>query len=87
MDDEEYIREIASVTLTGCGYTVVAACNGDEAIALIKEALQSKEPFIGAIFDLSIPGGRNGADTIQEVRLIDPDLAVIATSGYSFSIR
>ena len=84
MDDEEYIRNLASLALTPLGYTVVEVGNGDDAIRYIKEARQSNDPFIGAIFDLSIPGGRNGADTIQELRLFDPDLPVIASSGYSF---
>jgi PAS domain S-box-containing protein len=83
MDDEESIRDVASAVLSKIGYCIVEARNGDEAIDCIKTALHSGTPIIGAFLDLSIPGGRGGADTIQELRLIDPDLVVIASSGYS----
>jgi CheY-like chemotaxis protein len=83
MDDEDSIREVASAVLLKTGYGIVEVRNGDEAIDCLKAALHSGTPFIGAILDLSIPGGRGGAETIHDLRLIDPDLAVIASSGYS----
>ena len=83
MDDEDSIREVAAVTLSKTGYDIVEARNGDEAIDCIKAAIHAGTSVIGAVLDLSIPGGRGGAATIQELRLIDPDLVVIASSGYS----
>ena len=35
------------------------------------------------LFDLTIPGGKGGKETIGEVRKIDRDLPVFVTSGYA----
>ena len=35
------------------------------------------------IMDLTIPGGRGGKETIEELRKIDPDVRAIVASGYS----
>ncbi|MDP2724748.1 MAG: ATP-binding protein, partial [Syntrophales bacterium] len=83
MDDEEFILDVASQMLTAMGYHVIAAINGDEAIAHVKSAMQSGQPFRAAILDLTIPGGRGGKETVHALLEIDPDIKVAASSGYS----
>jgi CheY-like chemotaxis protein len=35
------------------------------------------------LLDLTIPGGRGGKDTVIHLRQFDPNLKIIASSGYS----
>jgi CheY-like chemotaxis protein len=83
MDDDAEIRTYSSRVLGRCGFIVVEATDGDEALATIKEMLRAGDPCAGAIFDLFIPGRRNGAEVILALRLFDPWLPVIASSGYA----
>lgn len=83
MDDEEFILDVLSEMLSGMGYHVIAAINGDEAIAHAGSAVQSGQPFRAAILDLTIPGGRGGKETVHALLEIDPDIMVVASTGYS----
>ena len=83
MDDEEFILDVLSEMLTEMGYQAITAINGDEAIAHAGSAVQSGEPFRAAILDLTIPGGRGGKETVHALLEIDPDIKVVASTGYS----
>ncbi len=83
LDDEEYIREILSHMLTTLGYTPVLVSHGEEAISAFKKSRTVKQPFIGALFDLTIPGGLGGKETLEHILKIDPSFCAIASSGYS----
>jgi Response regulator containing CheY-like receiver, AAA-type ATPase, and DNA-binding domains len=65
------------------GYKVTTAEDGDEAILLVREAAKNNHHFILAILDLTIPGGRGGKETVENLQDIDPHLKIIASSGYS----
>lgn len=79
MDDEDFIREFASETLTAMGYSVLTVLSGGEAL----KACMDNASLSFAILDLTIPGGAGGKETIKEIRKILPDLPVFASSGYS----
>ncbi|MBI5042431.1 MAG: response regulator [Nitrospirae bacterium] len=83
MDDEEYIRELVTNTLTHCGYNVESASNGEEAIELYKKAKKSGHAFDAVILDITVPGGMGGKETIKKLMEIDPDVKAIVSSGYS----
>jgi CheY-like chemotaxis protein len=83
MDDEDHIRKLTASALTVLGYTVTEAKNGTEAVRYVKDARRSGNAFIGAILDLAVPGGRGAADTIMELRNIDPGLDVIISGAHS----
>lgn len=83
MDDEEFILDVLSEILTGMGYHVSTASNGDEAIAQTRSAMQSGQPFRAAILDLTIPGGRGGKETVHALLEVDPNIKVVASTGYS----
>jgi len=74
---------VATRLLQSMGYTVTAARDGDEAIALTRQAEESGERFAAAILDLTIPGGKGGREIVSELLKIDPKLKMIASSGYS----
>jgi CheY-like chemotaxis protein len=83
MDDESMVCILARRMLEPCGYTVAAATDGQEAIALYKEALEAGAPFDVVIMDLTIPGGPGGKDVIKDLLALDPKVRAIVSSGYA----
>ena len=57
--------------------------SGESALKLYREALQAGDPFRAVIMDLTIPGGMGGAETLQILRELDPNVKGIVSSGYS----
>ena len=79
VDDEQYVRETVRRTLELAGYIVVCAAGSAEAMQLF----QSLGPQIElAIVDLTMPG-EGGGEVVRRLRHHDPNLKVIASSGYA----
>ncbi len=77
VDDEENIRDITRATLEKCGYKVLTANDGTDAMAIY--AQQSAE--IGLILtDIAMPY-MDGTALIRAVRKIDPQSNIVAMSG------
>ena len=85
MDDEVLICALLKKMLTLEGVHVETAENAKMAVTLYKQALAVKNPFACAILDLTITGGPGGAEVVQELRALDPELFAIASSGYTDS--
>jgi PAS domain S-box-containing protein len=83
MDDEEFMRRVTSRMLVSLGYEARTVSNGAEAIGFVQSAVAEQQPFSVAILDLTIAGGLGGRETVERLRQIDPNLKVIASSGYS----
>lgn len=75
IDDEEDIRDALQIVLESVGHNVKVASNGNEAIEL-----QCSEPADLIITDVIMPG-KNGVDTIKEIRQEFPGVRIIAISG------
>jgi CheY-like chemotaxis protein len=71
VDDEEIMREILETLLTREGYDVRLASSGTEGLELARSL-----PFDAAIVDIMMPG-IDGIATLDELKRIDEDLAVI----------
>ena len=83
MDDEEFIREVATQMLSKIGYEVSAAADGDQAIEMYRQAQKIGEPFDIVIMDLTVPGGMGGKEAIRKLKKLDPDVKALVSSGYS----
>lgn len=83
MDDEEIVRELATLILERSGYSVTSCCNGKEAIALYQEACEQGTPFSVVLMDLTIPGNMGGVEAAKLILAYDPDAALVVSSGYS----
>ncbi|NWJ48605.1 MAG: response regulator [Chloroflexi bacterium] len=83
MDDEAGIRRMVGRVLRHEGHTVAEASNGEEAIALYRQAQQAQQPFDVVLMDLTIPGGMGGKEAIQLLLEVDANARVIVSSGYS----
>ncbi|MFO7986963.1 MAG: ATP-binding protein, partial [Desulfatiglandaceae bacterium] len=82
MDDEEMLRNLTQQMLPRLGYEIKTVKDGVEAIEVYRTGLDSHEPFDAVILDLTVRGGMEGEQTIQELVKIDPDIKAIASSGY-----
>ncbi len=83
MDDDEFIRDIASAILTHLGYEVTTCINGEEAIEIYKTTTESGSPFLAIIMDLTIPGGLGGKEAAEQILSLFPNACLIVSSGYS----
>ena len=83
MDDEDFVRDLASDMLTGMGYNVSVAHHGQEAVDMVQQSIAKHEPFDVIILDLTIPGGTGGKEALQKILNMAPDTRAVASSGYS----
>jgi DNA-binding NtrC family response regulator len=77
VDDEEIMREILETLLVKEGYDVRLASSGEEGLGLAKAL-----PFDAALVDIMMPG-LDGIATLDELRHIDEDMAVIIITAYA----
>jgi YesN/AraC family two-component response regulator len=75
IDDEEMVRDVLRQTLEREGYDVQAAADGEKGLSLFEEW----QPDL-VITDILMPG-KEGLETIRELRTADPDVRIIAISG------
>ncbi|TAN41853.1 MAG: PAS domain S-box protein [Nitrospirae bacterium] len=83
MDDEEVIRDVARELLAALGHETEVAGRGEEALGIYKAAKDSARPFDIVILDLTIRGGMGGSETLKRMKVIDPEVKAIVSSGYS----
>jgi len=86
MDDEDFIKDVMGSMLEMLDYEVDFANDGAQALSMYKEALDKHQGFDAVIMDLTIPGGRGGKETIQDLLKIDANAKAIVSSGYSNDI-
>jgi CheY-like chemotaxis protein len=78
-DDNAMVRKFARRALEKVGYQVLLAEDGQEAIERFHEA---KGKVDVVVVDLTMPR-LDGTDTFRQLRLVDPDVRVVLTSGFS----
>lgn len=83
MDDEESIRMMAREMLLHCGYEVMLAKDGEEALTLYQQAMGTHTSFSLVILDLTVPGKLGGLGTLARLRQLDPQVKALVSSGYS----
>jgi PAS domain S-box-containing protein len=83
MDDQEFILDVATQLFNRMGYAVTQARDGSEALEVFGNARETGLPFRCIFLDLTIPGGTGGREAIAEMRKLDPDIPIFASSGYS----
>ena len=83
MDDEVVLQELVGAMLEYLGYEVACAADGEAVLRLFAEARKAGRPFSAVILDLTVPGGMGGFEALQRLRVLDPDVRAIVSSGYS----
>ena len=80
LDDEEMIRNILELSLKKMGHNVVSSRDGKDTVKIYKE-----KHFDLVILDITIPGGTGGIETLKQLKIIDPKVIAIISSGYAES--
>ncbi|MEI6521698.1 MAG: ATP-binding protein, partial [bacterium] len=83
MDDERIIAKVLTELLEGLGHQVGAFGDGKSAFNAWKYAQEINEPYEMGIFDLTVPGGMGGDETLKKIHKLDPEFMAVATSGYA----
>jgi PAS domain S-box-containing protein len=65
------------------GFVVDSAYQGQEGIALVKQALTEGAPYKMAFVDVRMPPGLDGIETTLKLWALDPDLQVVLCTAYS----
>ena len=77
-EDEEAVRVFVERVLTRAGYRVLAAANGQEALAMAKSL-----PHLDMLFTDMVMPGMGGAELAETLARTHPDLPTLYASGYS----
>jgi|GEM_PF-1237215 len=79
IDDEQMILDVGQAMLENLGYQVLAARNGEQALAQIE---QDGDAIDLIILDLVMPG-MDGGMVFNRIRELYPQMAVLLSSGYA----
>jgi len=79
VDDEEFIREIASVILEDMGFDIMEAVDGLEAIDIYQ---QYQDEIAMVLLDMTMPK-MDGKACYAALKEINPDAKIVISSGYS----
>jgi CheY-like chemotaxis protein len=77
VDDEARVQTTAQMILQACGYEVITAGNGLEALALYKDR---GHEIRAIVLDSSMPK-LSGPETLEALRRMNPDVRVLMSSG------
>jgi len=83
VDDEESIRQMTKTSLESSGYNVLTAPDGIEAIAIYA---QHKSEIKLVLVDIMMPI-MDGVTTIRTLQKINPQVKVIAISGFASNVQ
>ena len=78
-EDEDGLRDVIPRMLTGAGYHVLAASNGQEALAMTGR----HDDVIHALLTDVVMPAMNGGDVARELRQARPGACVLYMSGYA----
>jgi PAS domain S-box-containing protein len=83
VEDEDEVRRLYRDVLEQCGYKVLTAANGPEALRVWQRRGEQVDLLLT---DVVMPGGLNGRELAQRFAAEKPGLKVILTTGYRFDL-
>lgn len=79
VDDEEFLVDLAVAQLEALGYHTLSACNGEQALELLKA-----NQGIDLLFsDITMPGKLDGYDLALAAMQLRPSLKILLASGFA----
>lgn len=82
VEDDETVRAYMTTVLKEANYDVIEATNGQEGI---EKFIENKDKIELVILDVIMPV-KNGRETIEEIKKINPEVKYIFISGYTSDI-
>jgi len=86
VEDDTIIGEMLILMLEEIGYEAINAENGNEALEMYNEALESDHPFDIIITDLGMEG-INGITLAKEIKTHTPRVPIILLTGFSALVK
>ena len=80
VEDEPVLRDLAHVILQDCGYSVIQAASGVDALTVWQKHQGAVDLLLT---DMIMPDGLSGKDLAESLLGHKPDLKIIFTSGYN----
>ena len=80
VEDEPVLREMARDILESCGYRIIEAGSGKEALTVWQ---QNRNDIHLVLTDMVMPEGVSGVDLAEKLLAEHPGLKIIFTSGYT----
>lgn len=81
LEDDVLLRQLIVRNLRGENFEVVETEDGAETVKRYGEALAMGRPFDVVLIDLTIPMGMGGAKAMENLRLMDPGVKAVVSSG------
>jgi CheY-like chemotaxis protein len=82
VDDEPLLRKVAQRHLSGLGYSVLTAADGEEGVETFRREAASIDVVV---LDLTMPG-LTGLQVLSRIRALSPGIPVVVASGYSSQV-
>lgn len=82
VDDEPQMLAVAKAILNAHSMEVEVIDSGEIALQMVSTSMHTQERFSVVILDLTMPGGLSGFEVMESLQKLDPDISVIACSGY-----
>ena len=79
VEDDEGVRTLTESLLEECGYRVISAENGPEALAILKRG----DAITLMLSDVVMPGGMSGVDLAVLASRLRPELPILLATGYA----
>lgn len=79
VEDNDHVRTLAARGLRECGYSVLVASDGHEALSVCRN---HPDPIQVILTDVILPG-LSGPDIVERVRRLRPDIVAVFMTGYS----
>ena len=81
-EDDASLRKLATIVLESFGYTVIAAVDGEDAIAKFMENRER----IGIVMLDAIMPKKNGKEVAEAIRKVSPGIKILFASGYTLDM-
>lgn len=82
VEDEVMVRQLVSTVLTNCGYTVLEAVNGHEALRIYEKHAEEIHLLLTDVIMPEMSGGK----LVKELTSLHPNIKVLFMSGYTDNV-
>jgi two-component system, cell cycle sensor histidine kinase and response regulator CckA len=80
---EEELFGAETPAVARASFRIDYACQGQEAVGMVAEAMQANDPYAVAFVDLRMPPGWDGVETLEHIWSQCPDLQAVICTAYS----
>jgi len=64
-------------------YNILLASSGEEAVEIVRRQVEEGRRVAAGFFDMHMPGGIDGLETIRRIKTLDPDMLCAVVTGFT----